>query len=203
MCYYLHLKRTKEQLANRFKASYIRISDFEPDTVYNGFEHPKLPVLLSSEPEVLRFAEWGLIPQWAKDNSFQKNTLNARTETLKEKPSFKDYISNRCLIPASGFYEWQWLDAKGKNKQKYFIETAKQDVFAFAGIWSTWTNPLTGEQKITFSILTTKANELMAEIHNTKQRMPVILEPENEYKWLHRKKIESNQVELKATLIEN
>jgi len=198
MCYYINLERSAQQIAKRFKAGYIKISDFEASLIVNGFDHPKLPVILSSEPDVLQGVEWGLIPTWAKDASFQKNTLNARVETLKEKASFKGYIHNRCLIPAHGFYEWQWLDNSGKSKQKYLIKSVNQDLFSFAGIWAPWINPLTGEAKITCSILTTKANDLMSEIHNSKQRMPVILSPENEMKWLHRKKIDSNIVELIA-----
>lgn len=198
MCYYINLERSAQQLAKRFKAGYIRISDFEPQAVINGFSHPKLPVLLGNEPDVLQDAEWGLLPTWAKDTSFQKNTLNARTDTMREKPSFKDYLSNRCLIPATGFFEWQWLDETGKEKQKYFIKPEEQEIFAFAGIWSPWINPQTGEKKITCTILTTQADDIMSVIHNSKQRMPVILSPENEELWLHRKKIVSNVVKLVA-----
>jgi putative SOS response-associated peptidase YedK len=75
-----------------------------------------------------------LIPAWAKDKTIQQYTLNAKIETLNEKPSFKNNIKNRCLVIADGYYEWQWLDPKGKNKQKYLITLTSEEPFAFAGI---------------------------------------------------------------------
>ena len=110
---------------------------------------------------------------------------DAKIETLAQKPSFKDAINNRCLVLSSGFFEWQWRDSKGKEKRKYLIKPTEEEIFAFAGIWSEWTNPETGEKQKTYSIITTEANELMSEIHNTKKRMPVILPKENEYDWLN------------------
>lgn len=143
-----------------------------------GFTYPEAPVLFDSEPDLITSGKWGLIPFWAKNTDIAKNTLNARIETIKEKPSFRNAVKNRCLIFASGFYEWQWLDPKGKEKQKYFIQLAGREVFTFAGIYSIWNDTPT------FSIVTTEANELMAEIHNNKKRMPVILTEETENAWL-------------------
>jgi putative SOS response-associated peptidase YedK len=111
-------------------------------------------------------------------------TLNARVETVDDKPSFRDVVSQRCLVIANGFYEWQWLDSKGKNKVKYEIGIDNEELFAFAGLYSHWTDTQTGEIKNTYTILTTEANPLMAEIHNHKKRMPIILHPEDEHRWL-------------------
>jgi putative SOS response-associated peptidase YedK len=133
---------------------------------------------------VIDFLHWGLIPIWAKDDSIRQNTLNAKIETLSEKPAFKDNVKNRCLIIADGFYEWQWLDKKGKEKQKYLITLPGEELFAFAGLWSRWVNIETGEIVKSYTIITTEANSMMCEIHNSKKRMPVILTRENENEWL-------------------
>jgi len=110
--------------------------------------------------------------------------LNARIETLNEKPSFKDVIQNRCLIIADGFYEWQWLTKSGSRKQKYLITLPKEELFAFAGLYSEWTDS-EGAVLNSYTMVTTQANELMSEIHNTKQRMPIILKQEDEQHWLN------------------
>lgn len=117
--------------------------------------------------------------------------LNAKIETLVEKPAFKNVLNQRCLILANGFYEWQWLDAKGKNKIKFEIGIGNDELFAFAGLYSQWIDPDTSEIVPTFTIVTTEANTLMAEIHNIKKRMPVILRPEDEQHWLHQAPVEN------------
>src|SRR5690606_2818733 len=129
------------------------------------------------KPTLIQHYNWGLIPSWSKDEEIKKLTLNARIETIKEKPSFKNLINKRCLVIANGYYEWQWLDSKGKNKIKYEIGIGNDDLFAFAGLYSQWVNNSTGEIKDTYSIVITKANQLMAEIHNTKKIKQIILKP--------------------------
>ena len=94
-------------------------------------------------------------------------------------------MKNRCLIIADGFYEWQWLDKKGKEKQKYLITLPGEQLFAFAGLWSRWVNLETGEIVKSYTIITTEADQLMSEIHNSKKRMPVILTRENENEWMN------------------
>lgn len=115
--------------------------------------------------------------------SIRKHTLNARIETIHEKPSFRAYVRNRCIIPAEAFYEFQWLDSKGKQKRKFKLHFDHLPLFTFAGLWSTWTNPETAELIHSFTILTKEATGLMAEIHNSKKRMPLILDPESEQAW--------------------
>ncbi len=123
---------------------------------------------------------WGLIPSWSKDPSIGARLINARAETVPEKPSFRaPFRRRRCLIPASGFYEWQ---VQGKGKQPYYITPADGGVFAFAGLWEKWTSP-DGSELESATILTVEPNELMAPIHS---RMPLILAPEDYGVWLGR-----------------
>ncbi len=182
MCYNYAVKKAALELQKRFKAQYAEIA-IEP-TVYNGFAFPKAPVIANTKPDTIQLFDWGLLPSWAKDMSFRKNTLNARIESIHEKPSFRNSANKRCLVLADAFYEWKWLDEKGKKKEKYEIRVPSGDTFAMGGIWSEYTDKETGEILHTFAILTMEANPLMAEIHNTKKRMPLILSPENEQRWL-------------------
>jgi len=121
---------------------------------------------------------WGLIPSWSKDPSIGARMINARAETVPEKPSFRAaFKRRRCLVPASGFYEWKPV---GKVKQPYYIGPQDGGIFALAGLWETWVGPDGGEVD-SCTILTTDPNDLMATIHN---RMPVILAPEDWSEWL-------------------
>ena len=150
-----------------------------------GFAHPEVSIITNSQSTPIQTAVWGLLPFWAKDRSFQKNTLNARVETLAEKPSFKASVKNRCLIPANSFIEWQWLDPKGKQKQKYEVSVAGAEGFCFAGLWSHWTDRATGEIVPTWTMITREAEGIMREIHNSKLRMPMIVKPEQWDAWLN------------------
>jgi putative SOS response-associated peptidase YedK len=184
MCF--HTKQTKDAqtLAKRFKAKVKEGLNVQSEH-FNGFTFPQTPIIANNKREEIQLFNWGLIPTWAKDKTIQAYTLNAKIETLNEKPSFKNNIINRCLIIVDGFTEWQWLDPKGKQKQPYLITLPNNELFAFAGIYSNWTDTQTGEIKNSYSIITTKATEVMAKIHNTKKRMPVILTPQNENLWLN------------------
>jgi putative SOS response-associated peptidase YedK len=125
-----------------------------------------------------RFLRWGLIPSWANDPSIGYKLLNARSETVTEKASFRSaFKQRRCLIPASGFYEWK---KEGKRKQPYFIRPRDGGLFGLAGLWERWQAPQ-GEMVETCTILTTEANELMRSLH---ERMPVIVYPRDEEEWL-------------------
>ena len=124
--------------------------------------------------------------------------MNAKIETINEKPSFRQSVNNRCLILVDGFYEWQWLDEKGKKKQRYLLALPKDELFCLAGIWNIWVDKSTGEIINTYTILTTEANELMAKIHNSKKRMPVIVNKENEENWLKGLEIKNNEINLEA-----
>ncbi|MFD2891384.1 SOS response-associated peptidase [Flavobacterium chuncheonense] len=201
MCF--HSKQTKLALEveKRFKAKIDHIENFKPTTHINGFDFPQTPIIIDEAPEVITHFNWGLIPSWAKDEEIRKMTLNAKIETVDEKPSFRNSINKRCLVIANGFYEWHWNDAKGKSKTKYEIGIPNEDLFAFAGIYSQWTDTYTGEIRNTYAILTTEANPLMAEIHNNKKRMPVVLHPEDERKWLQHEPIQKFAFPYQANLI--
>lgn len=203
MCFHSKQSKDAQSLEKRFKAKVMTTENVSSDR-FNGFSFPKTPVITNKSPESVQLFNWGLIPFWAKDNTIRKSTLNARIETVTELPSYRDAVKNRCLVIADGFFEWQWLDVKGKDKQQYQITLPNEEAFAFAGIYSEWTDKSTGEVLNTYSILTTEANPLMAKIHNIKKRMPVILTPENEMDWLNGSEVKyfaKPEVELKAVLI--
>lgn len=183
MCFHSKQSKSAQELKNRFKAKFTDELLFTPSD-YNGFSYPKTPVITNINPENIEFFSWGLMPSWAKDISARSYTLNARIETIHEKPSFKYCLNQRCLILVDGFYEWQWLDKTGKKKQKYLITLPDKEAFAFAGLYNTWVDKSTGEIFNTYTILTTEAKGLMSEIHNSKHRMPIILNPLDEQNWL-------------------
>ncbi|MBX2887880.1 MAG: SOS response-associated peptidase [Ferruginibacter sp.] len=183
MCYFYKQEQTSDTLKSYFNTTIVD-GDYIQSVRYVGFAHPQAPIILNSNPKIIQPLEWGLIPFWAKDKKIQQNTLNARIETLHEKPSFKGVIKNRCLVIADGFFEWQWLDKEGKKKQPYILTLQNNIPFAFAGLYSHWTDKNTGEIISTFTIITTQATGIMAEIHNSKKRMPVILTKGNEDYWL-------------------
>ncbi len=123
---------------------------------------------------------WGLIPYWARDASIAAHTINAMSETAAEKPAFKDAIRHRrCLIPSDGFYEWQKTGRA--MRQPWSFGLADGSVFAFAGLWDRWRDPATGTDIETCTILTTRPNSLVADVHN---RMPVILRRPDYDLWL-------------------
>ncbi|MDX5404277.1 MAG: SOS response-associated peptidase [Bacteroidota bacterium] len=183
MCYHYGFGKEKVALEKRFSAE-IRTDDFRP--MYHvsayGPESAHLPVILNEDPARFRFIKWGLVPFWSKERNLPYSTHNARVEDISKKPAFREPIrKRRCLIPADGFYEWRH---EGKNKIPHWIQIKDNSLFAFAGIWDEWTDSETGEILPSFSILTTEANPMMAEIHNSKKRMPVILTREKEQDWL-------------------
>ena len=133
----------------------------------------------------LQLFRWGLVPFFAKDPAIGNRMINARAETLAEKPSFRAaYKRRRCLVPADGFYEWR-TDARGKTP--CHITLKDRPLFAFAGLWESWKMP-TGDRLRSFTIITTSANEKIAEVHD---RMPVILDPEAHASWLDPKVLET------------
>ena len=124
------------------------------------------------------FLRWGLIPHWAKDPSIGNRMINARAETVGEKPAFRSaFRSRRCLVPSSGFYEWK---KEERGKQPYFIRPKGRSSFAFAGLWEQWQGP-EGSLVESCTLITTEANELISRLHD---RMPVILPPSEYALWL-------------------
>jgi putative SOS response-associated peptidase YedK len=194
MCFYYALSQKAQNLKNRYQLKldleFDPVPDFpgEPHHYVSGFDYPKMPVILGENPARLETPRWGLVPSWVKTmreaEDIRVHTLNARSESVFVKPSFRNAIKRRrCLVPADGFYEWRMYQGK---KYPYFIYHRDGEILSFAGIWDEWTDRSTGEVWRTFSILTTEANALLEKIHNTKKRMPVILPPSQEMKWLEK-----------------
>lgn len=128
----------------------------------------------------LSLLRWGLVPFWAEDPKIGSSLINARAETVTEKPSFRTaFKSRRCLVPVSGFYEWK---KEADHKQPYYIRAAAEEPLLFAGLWESWRPKGTTEAPLeTYTILTTTPNELMTQLHD---RMPVIIAPEDQARWL-------------------
>ncbi len=192
MCGRYTLFADQETLEDRFNADFEK--PFEPR--YNMAPGQQLPVITNDEPNTIQRLEWGLVPSWADDDT--GGMINARSETLETKPSFRDaYEQRRCLVLADGFYEW--VDT-GSEKQPYRVAFEDDRPFAMAGLWERWESTAettqTGLEAFgggvedastddgpleTFTIVTTKPNELIADLHH---RMAVILEPGAETEWL-------------------
>ncbi|MBK8696390.1 MAG: SOS response-associated peptidase [Deltaproteobacteria bacterium] len=151
----------------------IRLPTHVPwEPSYNVAPTQKAPVVALDPKGVraLRLHRWGLVPRWAKDPSIGAQAINARSDTLAEKPMFRAaFKSRRCLVPATGFYEWRKTP---EGKVPMFIHPVRAPIFAFAGLWEAWTPPDGGEALRTFTIITVDSNELLSAIHD---RMPVIL----------------------------
>ena len=176
MCGRFTLTAGPVAVAERFSCLTEQI-EFPPR--YNVAPTQSVPVVLKVDgSNRLKMMQWGLVPYWAKDKSIGSRLINARLETVAEKPAFKSLLSRqRCLVPADGYYEWQKV---GRAKLPMRIVLPSRELFAFAGLWDAWQSP-DGEQLFTFTILTTEPASSVRAIHN---RMPVILPPENEQLWL-------------------
>lgn len=188
MCfYYTIVKKNPKSLIKSGVVNAKQLSLFDDHFLINGFEHPSMPVITDANPNEINFFRWGFVPDTitseAQAANFLKsyNTLNANSDKIFESKIYHEPVINqRCLVLCSGFFEWRKV--KGK-RIPYYISLKDDSLFAFAGVWSSWTDEA-GRQNYTYSILTIDANELMAQVHNTKKRMPIILTPENAKKWI-------------------
>ncbi len=165
----------------KIKAKDLKVPQSEVDLLkprYNIAPSNAVPAVRNEAERHIELLRWGLIPSWAKDETIGARMINARAETLAEKPSFKGLLNkHRCLILAEGFYEW----AEGKGgKQPYYIRLKSGEPFTFAGLWSHWQKPKADEIR-TCTIITCPPNALLEKIHN---RMPVILTDEARDVWL-------------------
>ena len=195
MCGRYTLMIERAALEERFDARFADSSE-EFTARYNMSPGQRLPVITNDAPEAIRSLEWGLVPSWADDD--RNGLINARAETVDEKPSFRAaYERRRCIVPADGFYEWVETE---NGKQPYRIAFEDDRVFAMAGLWERWEpDDETTQAGLdafgggvadedgedgpieTFTIVTTEPNDLVSELHH---RMAVILEPEREREWL-------------------
>ncbi len=147
---------------------------------YNISPGQTVPIIFQESSNRIEEAKWGLIPHWAKDPSIGNRMINARAESLLERPAFRgSFIRRRCLIPANGFYEWK---KQGSDKVPYLIHLKDFSLFAFAGLYDLWEDEK-GNVIKSFTIITTSANSFMREIHD---RMPVILKREYEEIWINK-----------------
>ena len=164
----------EKKLKQRFNLTKVP-KDLKPR--YNLSPSQDIPVILNKSPDELTLVHWGLIPHWAKEEKTGYNMINARAETIMEKPIFKAPLKhNRCLIIADTFYEWK---RNSRVKMPYRIMLKDEGLFAFAGIWDRWEKD--GKEIISCAIITTVPNALMKTIHD---RMPVILDRDIEREWL-------------------
>jgi len=169
----------------------VRVNTLKYKPSYNCAPSQNLAVISSDNMDEINFYRWGLIPFWAKDISIGNKLINAKAETIDEKPSFRNsFKQKRCLVLSDGFYEWKKISSK--EKQPFFISLPEKALFAMAGIWDTWKDA-EGKPINSFSIITTSPNNLMQGIH---QRMPVILKRNDEKSWLE----ESSPSKLKTLL---
>ncbi|MEJ7643492.1 MAG: SOS response-associated peptidase [Chryseolinea sp.] len=193
MCYRKSQINTIDYLADYYSASYsdLMAELFTPHYHENGYDYLVAPIVTTTQPDQLIPYQWGFVPWWTK--SFQEGvrlraqTLNCISEEMFEKSSFRDAAKQgqRCLIPCSGFFEWRWLDVKGKVKVPYFVRLPEQKNFSIAGLYGSWKDRSTDQELHTYTVLTTRANPLMEKIHNNKMRMPVIIPRQYEKDWLN------------------
>ncbi|WP_342478340.1 SOS response-associated peptidase [Paenibacillus sp. FSL H7-0350] len=191
MCGRFTITVTLEELITHYLIDDSKIAVLKPN--YNVAPMHNIPAVIATD-EAKRLGElrWGLVPVWAKDEKIGNKMINARSETVGEKPAFKRLVkSKRCIIPADGFYEWK---KDGSSKQPYRILMSDGGLFSFAGLYDTWEDP-EGKKLSTCTIITTTPNSLMEDIHD---RMPVILRPEDEADWLGR---DNNDVEALLRLL--
>lgn len=174
MCGRTTLFAPPEEIEDRFSASF----DYEYEPRYNiAPEGPGVATVPNAEPDTIEQYHWGIIPHWVEDRDDWPEPINARAESVAEKPTFRDaFNKRRCLILADGFYEW--TGPAGKRKP-HRVVVDDGELFAMAGLWETWED--NGETITSTTIITTDANEVVGQLHD---RMPVILAPEEETTWL-------------------
>jgi len=190
MCGRYTLYKKVDELAERYNLASVP-ADIHAN--YNVAPGQIMPVIVEDEGgKRLELMKWGLIPFWAKDPKIGYKLINARDDTIFEKPIWRNVIlKKRALIPADGFYEWQKPNDPKGRKQPYFIHPKQVDLFSFAGVWETWKD-VEGLEWKSYSIITTDPNKEMSGVHN---RMPVILHPEDEASWLQPSRVTRDDIE--------
>lgn len=188
MCGRVHVKRSLAEMVSKFSfadpAGAEGLENQFPR--YNGAPRQMYPIIIVDEiarrSSAFAKARWGLIPRWMKDETGGAQPINAKAETIKEKPMFRSaYRSGRALMPIDGFFEWKDVHGTGKNKQPYAIAMKSGAPFALAAIQEEWVHPATRETIRTFAVVTCEPNKMVADIHD---RMPVIVKPEDYDRWL-------------------
>ena len=177
MCGRFTLRKAPEEIAEHFGVD--DVPEFAPRfNIAPGQDVATVFVPEAEQDSSLALRRWGLIPSWAKDEKIGNRQINARVETVSEKPAFRAaFRKRRCLVPSDGFYEWS---GAASPKQPFHIELEGGEVFGFAGLWERWRNPA-GEVIESCTLLTTEANSTLGDLH---KRMPVIVDPVNYALWL-------------------
>ena len=180
MCGRFTLKTDPETLTETFPGFTTPGAD-EMAPRYNIAPSQGVAVVPNNGENSVEFFQWGLIPSWAKDPKIGNRMINARSETLAEKPSFRTpYKRRRCLILTDGFYEWK-AEPGSKTKTPFYIRLKSEKPFAFAGLWERWSPNIDDDPLLSCTVITTSPNSFMETIH---RRMPVILEPDAYEQWL-------------------
>ena len=180
MCGRFTLRTDPETLTETFPGFTTPAAN-EMSPRYNIAPSQRVAVVPNNGENNVEFFQWGLIPSWAKDPKIGNRMINARSETLAEKPSFRTpYKRRRCLILSDGFYEWK-AEPGSKTKTPFYIRLKSGKPFAFAGLWEAWSPNIDDDPLRSCTIITTSPNSLMETIH---RRMPVILEPDGYDQWL-------------------
>lgn len=196
MCFNYSINKDSDHIQDRFDAEFEDPEQFERIYHVSAFNAPGLPIINNRSLDKIKLFEWGLIPFWVKNSDqaedIRSKTINARAETLFEKPSFRAPIrKRRCLVIMDGFFEWREV---GGENYPHYIKMKDDSVFAVAGIWDAWNDKKTEDIRNTYSVITTEANPLLEKIHNKKKRMPAILRRDDEKRWLS-KDIGQNEIE--------
>ncbi|MBY5949657.1 SOS response-associated peptidase [Algoriphagus marincola] len=187
MCGRYSLSKSKIELEERFQAEML--TDFKPR--YNIAPTQLVPVVTSQSPKGFSFFYWGITPEFGRNKPVSQKLINAKAESVHQKITFKSsFKQRRCIIPADGFYEWKKLGKKTSIPHRFTLREG--GLFSFAGIWDEY-ETVDGENQHTFLILTTEPNELVSEVHD---RMPVVLTPETEKKWLNNYSSEEELLEI-------
>ena len=192
-------------MCGRFSATFsfreIRLrwnlfGDFSFEPRYNIAPSQSVPAIVrNGDRNEAKLMKWGLVPSWSPEPSIGNRMINARAETLREKPSFRNLVSQRrCVIPADGFYEWR---REGNRKFPVWIHLKNKQPFVFAGLWDSWRNPELGDVINTFTIITTDPNGLVRRFHN---RMPVIYDDPMGRQWPLQRDLSGDQLTLAAAL---
>jgi putative SOS response-associated peptidase YedK len=189
MCFYYSI--TRKSINKLVKGKILKenqLSLFDEHYIVNGFDHPYMPVITDQKPGEIQHFQWGFMPAEVNDiaqtTAFlnKYNTLNAKAEEVTNSKLYADAFENRrCMVLCSGFFEWKQVK---KEKIPHYITLKDDEMFVFAGIWNL-TSDRKGQTVNSYAILTIDANEFMAEIHNTKKRMPLILSPQDALAWLN------------------
>ena len=181
MCGRSSLTKTEKELEERFKATFYSedLERYNPLPNYNVAPTHMHPVITQDDPSSIQLYRWGLIPFWAKDMKIGSRLINARMETIEEKPSFRQaFLRRRCIVPFDGYYEWQKTP---DGKVPYRIQLKNTEIFTIAGLYEHWRNPENGEEVNSFTLITREANPVIRHLHD---RQPLVLLPEQERLWL-------------------